>query len=318
MKVLITGANGFLGSHLVEQSLLMGYETTAALRSGADLSNLSELEGYQILNMDYSSEESIRNSLIDLPPQDLIIHNAGLTKSYTLDKYLEVNVGLTEKLVEVIKSQSKLNKSGKFCYISSLAAKGPIGNGGPASNYGKSKVKAEQAIINSGLDYMIYRPAGIYGTRDVQFVPLIKAVKLGIYPNMTSPSHKMTLINARDAAFNILKTGEEHSRKIVHLEDGEVYEHKDLKRILEGVLNKKSKNLSVPKLIVTSLLWISDVIDKSFNRTPKLSLEHYLEISQDWDYEFTEERKEIPLLIKYNLRDGFKDAIHYYEEKSLI
>ncbi|MFT4833428.1 MAG: UDP-glucose 4-epimerase [Marinoscillum sp.] len=318
MKVLITGANGFLGSHLVEQSLLLGYETTAALRKGADLSNLSELKGFQFLEMDYSSEESISDSLRDLLPQDLIIHNAGLTKSYTLNKYLDVNVGLTEQLISVIKSQGKLNETGRFCYISSLAAKGPVGNGGPASNYGRSKVLAEEAIIQSGLDYMIYRPAGVYGARDIQFVPLIKAVNLGIYPNMTSSNHKMTLINARDAAFNILKTGEIHSRKIVHLEDGEVYEHKDLKRILEGVLNKKSRNLSVPKPIVTSLLWISDVIDKSFNRTPKLSREHYLEISQDWDYDFTEERQEIPLIIKYNLRDGFKDAISYYEEKSLI
>lgn len=318
MRILITGANGFLGSHIVEQSLAKGHETVALLRKGADIENLEHLSGYEKCEIDYSSTESILKSLETLPDFDLFIHNAGLTKSYTLDKYIQVNVQLTERLIDAIKKSGKLKENGKFVYISSLAAKGPVGNGGPASNYGRSKVLAENTLINSGLNYLIYRPAGIYGARDVQFVPLIKIARIGLYPLMTSAQHKMALINARDAAENIIECSIAHQNEIIHLEDGNVYLHADMQRIFGECLNKKTSQFKVGKPIIKSILYVSDIIDRSFKRTPKLSLEHYLEISQDWDYDFSEERKRIPLTINYPLKAGFQDAINYYQEKGLI
>ncbi len=318
MKVLITGANGFLGSHIVEKALSKNHDTTAIIREGSDISNLAEIDGYQRISLNYSSVDSITNGLNELPEQDLIIHNAGLVKSYTLEKYLKVNVELTARLIQGIKESSAAGLNTKFAYISSLAAKGPVGNGGPASNYGISKLKAEEVVTNSGLNWMIFRPTGIYGARDVQFVPLIKAVKLGLYPLMTSPKHQMTLINAADVAENVIDCSFSHNRQIVHLEDGSVYEHKDLKRILEKVLDKKSLNLKVSPPIVKAVLYLSDIIDRTFDRTPKLSLEHYSEISQDWDHDFSEERKSIPLTINIPLADGFQEAYDYYHQNDLI
>lgn len=308
MKVLITGANGFLGSHFVEKSLQKGYKTTAAVRANCDLANLSQLSGFDLLEFDFTSEKKIQESLDKAGPQDLIIHNAGLTKSYTLDKYLQVNVKLTRKLTSVIKEGKFLNSGGKFSYISSLAARGPVGNGGPASNYGISKLKAEGIVKSSGLNYMIFRPAGVYGSRDVQFVPLINAVKLGLYPLMTSKDHKMALINARDVAENVIECSLAHANETVHLDDGNVYLHKDLKATLETVLNKKSRSIHVPAPITKKLLYFSDIVDKSFNRVPKLSLEHYREISQDWNHDYSEERKKIPLKIEYSLLEGFQEV----------
>lgn len=318
MKVLITGANGFLGSHLVEKALKKGFETSILIRPGANLSNLEHLHGYHVVEVSYDSADSIAAAFKDLPAQDLIIHNAGLIQSYTLDRYVKVNVDLTGRLIEAIRKCGALTPSGRLAYISSLAAKGPVGNGGPASNYGRSKLMAEEVVKNSGIKYMIYRPTGIYGARDVQFVPLIKAVKLGLYPSMTPKAHKMTLINASDVAENVLECSLKHENQTVHLEDGHVYQHEDLKQALEKLLHKRSINLRVGRPVVKALLSISDVIDRNLNRTPTLSREHYSEISQDWDYDFSKERNEIPLTIEYSLEDGFKSAIDYYLEKDLI
>ncbi|WP_258098012.1 NAD-dependent epimerase/dehydratase family protein [Marinoscillum pacificum] len=318
MNILVTGANGFLGSHIVEKALKKGHQVTALVRKGSDTSNLDHLSGYEVKFIDYSSVDSIVGCLDELPNQDIFIHNAGLTKSYTFDRYLKVNVDLTKKLTEALK-RSKHFKSGiKFAYVSSLAAIGPKGHNGPASNYGRSKLLAEKAIQDSGLSYLIFRPTGIYGERDVQFVPLIKAVKLGLYPAMTPKHHKMTLINAKDVAENIIECSIAHANVIVHLEDGQIYEHSDMKSILEGILNKKSFNLRVSRPIVKTVLYFSDIIDRSLNRTPKLSREHYSEISQDWDYDFSEERKSIPLTIDYPLKKGFEEAINYYQANQLI
>lgn len=318
MRILITGANGFLGSHIVECALQKGFEVIALLRKGANTDNLDHLKGFQSAAIDYQSVESIGNTLGKLGQFDLVIHNAGLTKSFTMDKYMKVNVHLTEKLIKAIKKTECLTSEGKLAYISSLAAIGPKGNDGPASNYGRSKVMAESHVKNSGIPYLIFRPTGIYGARDVQFVPLIKAMKMGIYPFMTPSDHKMTLINARDVAENVLLCASRYSNEHVHLEDGKIYSHDDLKKNLEEALQKSSAKVKIPIPIVKFALRISDAIDKSLKRPPTLALEHYAEISQNWDYDFSEERKRIPLTIRYPLKKGFEDAIAYYQRHNLI
>lgn len=318
MKILITGANGFLGSHIVEKSLANGHETYALIREGSDVSNLAHLNGFIEVSADYSSVETILHTLNKLPKFDLVIHNAGLVKSYTFEGYKKVNIDLTQKITQAVRQCDHFSDKLKFAYVSSLAAVGPVGNGGPASNYGRSKLMAEEIITSSGLNYLIFRPTGIYGSRDVQFVPLIKMVKMGIYPLMTSTHHKMTLINAQDVAENIVNCSLKHSKQIVHLEDGHVYEHKDLKAILEKTLGKNTFNLKASKRIVKLALFLSDLIDKNLGRTPKLSREHYSEISQNWDYDFSEERKTIPLQINYPLEKGFEEAIEYYRANNLI
>ena len=177
MNILVTGANGFLGSHIVEKALKNGHTVTALIRKGSDLSNLSHLTGLKTVDIDYSSLESIKQCFNDLPQQDLLVHNAGLTKSYTMDKYYKVNVQLTERLCLALKESNQFKtKQIKFAYISSMAAIGPKLQNGPVSNYGRSKEMAESIVKKSGINYLIFRPTGIYGERDVQFVPLIKTI----------------------------------------------------------------------------------------------------------------------------------------------
>lgn len=318
MKVLVTGANGFLGGHIVEKSLEKGHQTFAAVRPGADTSLLENLKGCIVTHFNYNAPEEVASKLSSLGPFDLIIHNAGLTKSLLLEKYIKVNVDLTSQVVGLMKSTQCLRTGGRFAYVSSMAARGPVGNNGPASFYGESKRKAEELVKQSGLNYLIFRPTGIYGARDIQFLPLIKAVRLGLYPLMTSPTHKMTLINARDVAENVIEASFRYTNEIIHLDDGQVYEHKDLKSTLEKLLHKKSISLRLPRALVLAVLSISDFIDKALKRTPAVSVEQYKEISQDWNFDFSEERKRIPLVVNYSLFDGFQDALEYYRTNKLI
>lgn len=317
-RIAITGANGFLGSHIAEYALSKGHDTFALLRKGADVSNLEHIDRLEKVTVDYSEIDGIAHALSTIGPLDLIVHNAGLTKSYTYDRYDKTNVQLTQKLLSAIAQSSVLSNQGRFAYISSLAAIGPVGTGAPQSNYGRSKIAAEKSVKSSGTPYMIYRPTGIYGPRDVQFVPLIKAIKLGLYPFMTPANHRMTLIHAQDAAANIIDLSLTFENETVHLEDGNVYSHEDLKGTFEDLLKVKAKKIAVPKPVVQLLLKATDVYNRGLKKFPVLSLEHYNEISQDWDYDFSQERLKLPLQIQYSLSEGFKDAIDYYKEQRLI
>ena len=82
-KIIITGANGFVGSYVIEQALADGYEVWAAVRRGADLRYLTD-ERIHLLYLDYADEEGMRQIFTDLlrteGPLDGVIHCAGATK----------------------------------------------------------------------------------------------------------------------------------------------------------------------------------------------------------------------------------------------
>lgn len=316
MRVLITGANGFLGSHLVEKSIKKGFETIALIRKNADVSLMKNIGDFHLETIDFSSVQTINQTLKKLDRFDLVIHNVGLTKSFSFDKYLAINRDLTERFIEAIHQCNTLNAGGKFIFISSMAALGPVGQSGPVSWYGKSKLAAEEKVVSGKLNYLIYRPTGIYGRRDHQFLNLLKAVKMGLYPNLTSRNQKITLIHAEDVAENVLNaTG---INRISHLDDGHVYLHQDMKQLLERLMGKRSIWIKLPKSITLIYLTLADFITRIFNLKINISKEQFIEISQDWNHNFETERSEFPLSIKFDLESGFKDAQTYYQNEKLI
>ena len=97
MKIAVTGANGFLGSKLV--SRLTGYkrQTVALLRPNADRSLLSRDQ--EIRELDYSNPASIRTAISDC---EVVIHNAGKTRTLRFEEMLAANLGITAKLIEAV------------------------------------------------------------------------------------------------------------------------------------------------------------------------------------------------------------------------
>ncbi|MFY0599803.1 MAG: NAD(P)-dependent oxidoreductase [Cyclobacteriaceae bacterium] len=320
MNILITGANGFLGSFLCRiASADTSNNVVAIVRKNANTERIGKISNLRIAKINYKNIDTVTESLvkIGLNHFDLVIHNAGLTKSTTPEPFHSINVGITQTLLSAL-IKSKLIDNGKFCYVSSQAALGPVGTNGPVSAYGESKLLAEKAIIDSGLPYMIFRPTGIYGAGDSEFLPLFKSVKSGFYPCAAPVDQKVTLIHAHDVAKNILSLSKRIQNKIVHLSDGSIYSHIDLKNSLAASLNKKALFIVIPQWLTKFFLGMSALLSKLLNIDPMLTLEKHGEISKDWDHDFSSERKEIPLDIKYDLHSGFADTSEYYRSKNLL
>lgn len=322
MNILITGANGFLGSWLSRLcSLYKDGNVFAGIRSGADVSLINDIDNLDIVELNYKSRASLLSSLTELKknhgPFDLVIHNAGLTKSTKPELFLDINLELTQTLLWAAKEISFL-EHGTFTYISSQAALGPVGFDKPVSAYGHSKLAAEKAILDSGLNYLIFRPTGIYGPGDKEFLALFKSVKKGIYPCAAPVHQKMTLIHVFDVAQNIVDISLSRKNKTIHLGDGKVYEHRDMKAVLDGILKTKSLFFVIPDWVTKITLRLTALLGKVFGFAPILSEEKHFEITKDWDHDFSLERKEIPLKIKFDLVSGFKDTYDYYQSKKLV
>ena len=184
MKVLITGASGFVGTHLCKKLLEEGHEVFALVRTPSKFSEVAPHPRLKMIQGDLDQEFS----WISLLPSELdsVVHTAGIVHSYNTDQFFQTNAVGTLKLSEALKTKySTLH----FVLISSLAAAGPSMGprkrneddlDAPVSVYGRSKKKAEEHLKESApqdWSISIIRPPMIIGPRDSAVLDIFKMVK---------------------------------------------------------------------------------------------------------------------------------------------
>ncbi len=165
MRIIITGSNGFLGQHLVNFLSQRQFEVFALSR-GPNQNSITQ--GLKYYSLDLTNNDDAVKEAIEAIKPHVIIHNAAMSKPDTChnfrDECLLHNVTATQYLLDA----SQIIKP-YFLYVSTDFI---FGENGPHSEdtvpqplnfYGESKLKAEQLVKESSLDYGIMRPVFIYG-----------------------------------------------------------------------------------------------------------------------------------------------------------
>jgi dTDP-4-dehydrorhamnose reductase len=166
MKILITGANGFLGQHLTLFLAEKGYAVAACSRGTCRIPQKFAFDYYPVDLTDKNEVEKLVSNIIP----DIIIHTAANSKPddchINREACIEQNVTATLYLLESLK---KVSATAKFIYLSTdfvFGENGPHKEEDPADPlnfYGESKLMAEKKVKESGLPYAIVRPVFIYG-----------------------------------------------------------------------------------------------------------------------------------------------------------
>lgn len=202
MKVLVTGANGFLGSHIAERLQTHGgVELRLMLRRTSNLEFLGGVE-YERVEGDMRDEASLDAAAQGV---EIVVHVAGLVSALTEARYHEVNARGTEALVRAAKAAGVR----RFVYVSSLAALGPSLDGvtaptnpHPISGYGRSKLAGEYPVLaeRDAMSVAIVRPPALYGERDRGLLPFYRIAKFGFVPVYGDGKRKVSFLHAHDAA----------------------------------------------------------------------------------------------------------------------
>lgn len=172
MKVFITGAAGFVGSHLVPVLIANRFEVTAMVRNKRETKRV--IEGAKIVVGDLSQKGSWKNKLSG---NDLIIHLAAEISSKDPKAFEKNNVQATKNLIAAAKSA----KIGKIILFSSAAVSSIR-----QDPYSLTKNRQEKIVKSSKIDYIILRPSMIYGPGDIKNIGwLIKITKR--YPIIPLP-----------------------------------------------------------------------------------------------------------------------------------
>jgi nucleoside-diphosphate-sugar epimerase len=219
MKVLLTGANGFVGSHVLDVLLERAIELVVLVRPNA---NRQWLEGktdrFQTQSGTLDDPGVLDTALRGVTH---VIHCAGCTKAVNPSTYFKVNRDSTRRLVEAINRQSPTLK--RLIHVSSLAASCPATADAPATEetpsapvtvYGSSKLAGEREIQGyCRVPFGILRPAAVYGPRDKDFLNLFKAVAGRVVPLVGWGRQQLSLVYVRDLA-ELIVTCLEHPRAV--------------------------------------------------------------------------------------------------------
>jgi dTDP-4-dehydrorhamnose reductase len=167
MKILITGSNGLLGQKLVE--LLSKEKGVSLIATARGKNRLPAAEAnYAFHSMDISSKEQVEETIAMYKP-DAIIHTAAMTNvdqcENEKEQCLVLNVEAVKCLVEASKRHDCffLHLSTDFIFDGEAGPYDEHAQPNPVSFYGESKLKAEQIVMESGIDWAIARTVLVYG-----------------------------------------------------------------------------------------------------------------------------------------------------------
>jgi nucleoside-diphosphate-sugar epimerase len=176
--ILVTGATGFVGSHIAEAFVEAGYEVRCGVRASSDPRWISSLPVERVpLYLD--RPKSLARAL---EGAQVVVHAAGITRARQTDAYRSVNADGTARLAIAAVGAGVR----RFVLVSSLAARGPDdpskdGRDHPVSSYGQSKLEAEEHLraLDGQMEIIVLRPAAVYGPRDADMLPLFKMARGG-------------------------------------------------------------------------------------------------------------------------------------------
>lgn len=335
MRILITGASGFIGGFLVKEALGRGYDVWAGVRKNSDRSNLQD-ERIRFVDLRYDDVAAMTAQLKELKEQngafDYVIHNAGLTKTLNKDNFYRVNALYTSNLVEALHSSG--HALTRFLLMSSLSSYGqgdevtfcPIRLDDPQrpdTAYGKSKLEAERFIRSQTcFPYVILRPTGVYGPGEKDYFVEIKSVKSGIDFAAGRIPQQITFIYVKDlarAAFLALES-EAAKNKHYFVADGDVHTDESFARLIQHILKKKRVLRGrIPLPVVYFACVCSEWIGKLLGKSMTLNTDKYIILKQrNWICETAPLQDDLGFIPEYPLHKGLEEAIRWYEKEGWL
>lgn len=330
MKILITGATGFVGSHLVEAIHEYGWEVHVAVRKS---SNILDIQGYvnRFVYVNQADFEEV-SALLSTECYDYIIHAAALTKAKTSEELHAVNVGNTENILKAAFSLSQPPK--RIVFVSSLAAIGPISydadtgisednDYNPVTAYGRSKRDAELMIKKkfANLPISVFRPTAVYGPREKDLFILFETLNKGLDPYIGRLPQKLSFVYVKDLVHVLILgcTVEQNSLQFYNISDGQIYSRFAMAEIFKKTFSRRPFRLYIPSSIVVIIAQISELLYRRSKNTPTIYPERLGELTAaNWSCNIDKASKFLGYSPIFDLNRGLTESLIWYKEHNWL
>ena len=326
MKALVTGATGFVGSHLVDKLLEKNYEVYCLKRK---TSSTKWLDGKNIkyVDGDLFSNEALEACIKDM---DYVFHVAGVVKAKTKEGFYHGNSDSTKNLLEITYKVNPGLK--KFIFVSSLAACGPEKTEKPVdentvpdpiTTYGLSKLKAEDEVYKykDKFPISIIRPPAVFGPRDTEILIYFKTFSKGLNSVIGFDAKYLSLVYVEDLADAIVLAAENKNA------DGQkyfvcfdkAYNWDEIGSLTSELLGKKALKIRLPHSVLYSVGYLAELFSTFSSKPATLNIEKCKDITQlRWVCSNEKIKSELGFETKFTLEESFRKTIDWYKEMKWI
>lgn len=322
MKVLVTGATGFIGSHIADELLGRNYEVRSTIRKTSNLQWLKN-KPIELIETSFDNLEDLKKTVEGV---DFIIHNAGAIAAKNQESFMRSNYVATKNLIDcAIEIAPNLKK---FIFVSSQTAAGPAKSldkpvteddaYNPLSPYARSKKAAEEYVMSKSSQYpvTIVRPSAVYGPRDPAILEIFQMVNKGLATLIGFKPHYINLIHSTDLVRGIVDMMESDrtNGKIYFLASEEFYTWDNIMDILKKYMGKKFIiKIKIPHFLVLMIGAISGFFGKFSSKPPIFYYEKALEFVQEyWICSIEKAKKDINFKTTIPIEYGLKETIEWY------
>ena len=254
-RAAVLGASGFIGSYLTLTMLHFGY-VTHLLYNNRDPQFTSVRGKVITYRGSIEDEKALEDCFKDC---EIVYHLVGLIAETRNKTFKAVVVDGTNKVVQAAKNAGVK----KIIYLSALGVKP-----NSESLYFQTKHLAEQIVINSGLDYTIFRPSVVYGIGDKfinRIAELIK--KLPVLPVTGDGLYRLQPVYVEELCAVMALAGKEDftSREIYEIGGPQPLTYPEIVDIIKRILGIKRLNIHIPANLVR---WAAALMEKIFNPAP--------------------------------------------------
>lgn len=326
MRILVTGASGFIGSGLVAALAANGHEVCALMRPTASSEFLKDI-AFTRLSGDILNPDSLVRACQNI---DVIFHLAGLTAARNREEFFRFNAEGTKNLANAaIKTGVK-----RMIYVSSMAAGGPsVGlspkteneTNHPVSMYGESKLRGELYLdeLKDQLPFIVVRPPLVYGPRDKNIFLFFKTIQkqwMPLMPSRTPTGHKyysaihvddliQILIKSLDAPDSVFASGERFNSS-----DGQIYTQERIFSLIAEELQVKPIRVKVPGFLVAALASGGTLLGKMMNKNLPLNKDKLNELNPDyWIVSSQKAFDQFHFKPKYTMESGIPQTVAWYK-----
>jgi len=327
--VLVTGATGFAGSHLMDALLRKGKRLRVLVRGSSNLRWIPH-DQVEMVTTDIRDTASLHSLVSGISE---VYHFGGLTRSRSPETLYEVNCKGTVRLARAFISE--MPKGGLFLFCSSLAAAGPAraidapcreaDSPNPITHYGKSKLAAEQSLENLFADsdsdasrLLIIRPPAIYGPRDDAILSFFRLIANGWLLLPTPPDSRVSLLHVRDLVEGCFALAEAGAAGTFYLDDGHLYSWEEIGEAIARAFDKKTRMGRVPACLVKAIGALGDLSGRISGRLPVLNRDKVLDILQPYWICDSQKARNLGYTPAVAMSKGMDETAQWYLENKWI
>ncbi len=328
MKALVTGATGFVGSHVVDELLRQGFDVAYVARATSNHRWLIN-KPVELREGSLYDANSLHRAVTDV---DVLVHVAGQIAGRDEADFYRGNVLVTRNLLDAVRAYRPNLK--RFVHISSGAVTGPSPSAEqplteeaapkPLTAYGRTKLQAEQEVlaVANEIPVTIVRPPVVYGPRDEATLTFFQLVNRGFAPLIGFDDKFVSMIHARDLAMGIVEATLHPvaEGKIYNITSEEAYTWQQIANVAAAVSGRRRlASIRIPHPLVIAIAGTIGGLGKLSKKPPVIDIDKGRDFIQKyWTSSGEKARRELGFRPQISLNDGILETITWYKEQKWL